>query len=259
MNAPPLERYYLPEPEEGLLGIRESDHALRVMRHRPGDRIALFDGAGTEWIAEVTGRSGRRLAFRKIAERKTPPPARRIAIAQAVLKAKAMDLFFQKVTELGVTEIFPVVCARSVEPGESAARKHARWMEIAVAAAKQSRRAWLPAIRKPVDLESVCRESASYPLRLFGSLEGGSPPLRAILSARRKASEHGVLALIGPEGDLTPGERTLLEEAGFLPVSFSPNVLRSETAALFCAAVFLYEIAGARSGEEEGGLWQEIS
>ncbi|QSR84976.1 16S rRNA (uracil(1498)-N(3))-methyltransferase [Methylacidimicrobium sp. B4] len=252
-----MERYYWPKPEEDLLGIRESDHALRVMRHREGDRIVLFDGVGREWIAEVTGRRGRQLAFRRIAERRVAPPPWRIAIAQAILKAKAMDLFFQKAIELGVTEIFPVLCARSIEPEERVGQKQARWTEIAIAAAKQSGRAWLPTIHAPIGLGALGRESSSYPLRLFGSLYEGAPPLRSLFAAHRKEAERGVLSLIGPEGDLTPAERTYLEDAGFLPVSLSPTVLRAETAALFCAAAFLYELADEGSGRREEGVWQK--
>ncbi|VVM07729.1 partial Ribosomal RNA small subunit methyltransferase E, partial [Methylacidimicrobium cyclopophantes] len=223
-----MERYYLAQPEENLLGAQESEHALRVMRRRPGDRITLFDGAGTEWIAEVTGREGRRLAFRKIAERKVAPPSWKIAIAQALLKAKAMDLVFQKVTELGVTEIFPVFCDRSVERREGAERKRARWTEITIAAAKQCRRAWLPKIHPLTDLGELSREASAYPVRLFGSLQAGVPPLRSLLPLLRKEAERGVLCLIGPEGDLTPAERSRLEGWGFRPVSLSPTVLRSE-------------------------------
>ncbi|VVM04630.1 RsmE family RNA methyltransferase [Methylacidimicrobium tartarophylax] len=252
-----MERYYLPRPEENLLGPQESDHALRVMRRRVGDRILLFDGAGTEWVAEVRGRSGRRLFFRKIAERKVPPPPGKIGIAQALLKAKAMDLFFQKATELGVTEIFPLLCTRSVERREGMERKHARWIEIAIAAAKQSRRAWLPTIHSPIELGLLGRETSSYPLRLFGSLQEGAPSLRVLLAARRTEAQRGVLSLIGPEGDLTPAEQAVLEEEGFLPASLGPTVLRSETAALFSAAVFLYELAGGGVEENGKGRWQE--
>ncbi|MDD4931867.1 MAG: RsmE family RNA methyltransferase [Methylacidiphilaceae bacterium] len=252
-----MERYYLPRRDENLLGPQESDHALRVMRRRAGDRILLFDGAGTEWTAEITGRSGRRLAFRKIAERKVAPPPGKIGIAQGLLKSKAMDLFFQKATELGVTEIFPVLCARSVEWREGMERKQARWIEITVAAAKQSQRAWLPTIHPPVEIGELGRKTSSYPLRLLGSLQEGAPPLRALFPLHRKEAQRGVLSLIGPEGDLTPAERTALEEEGFLPVSLSRTVLRSETAALFCAAVFLYEMAGEGAEEREKGLWQE--
>ncbi len=252
-----MERYYLPRPEEDLLGPQESDHALRVMRRRAGDRILLFDGAGTEWIAEVTRRSGRRLSFRKIAERKVAPPPRKIGIAQALLKAKAMDLFVQKATELGVTEIFPVLCARSVAWREGIEHKQARWIEITVAAAKQSGRAWLPTIHSPVEIGDLDQETSSYPLRLFGSLQESAPPLRALFPLHREAAQRGVLSLIGPEGDLTPVERTLVEEGGFFPVSLSPTILRSETAALFCAAVFLYEMSGERDEEREKGVWQE--
>ncbi len=254
-----MERYYWPRPEEELLGIEESNHALQVMRHRPGDRIFLFDGAGTEWMAEVTGRNGRRLAFRRLMERKVAPPLRRIGIAQALLKTKAMDLFFQKTTELGVTEIFPVLCARSIEPGGRAEQKRARWIEIAIAAAKQSGRAWLPTIHSPVGLGAIGGATSGYPVRLFGSLQEDAPPLRALFSARRKEAEQGVLSLIGPEGDLTPAERTILEGVGFLPVSLSPTVLRSETAALFCAAVFLYELGEGGAGKKDSELWQETS
>lgn len=252
-----MERYYLPPPEDNLLGAQESDHALHVMRQRAGERITLFDGAGTEWIAEVTGRRGRRLAFRKIAERKVAPPPWKIGIAQAILKAKAMDLFLQKATELGVTEIFPVLCARSVEHREGGERKRARWTEIAIAAAKQSRRAWLPTIHPAVEIGELGRETSSYPLRLFGSLQEGAPPLRSLLSAHREEARQGVLSLIGPEGDLTPAERTILEEMGFLPASLGPTVLRSETSALFCAAVFLYELAASGTDQRKNELWQE--
>ena len=129
-----------------------SHHLVRVMRLVAGDEIAVFDGEGHEFQARVV-RADRKGAVVAIGQpiRSAPEPAVAAVLVQAVLKGDKMDAVVRDATMAGVARVVPVITERSVVGLSALARGHAheRWQRIAVASAKQCRRARLPAIDAP--------------------------------------------------------------------------------------------------------------
>ena len=122
------------------------------MRLVAGDEVAVFDGEGHEYQARVV-RADRKGAAVAIGEPilSAPEPAVAAVLVQAVLKGDKMDAVVRDATMAGVARVVPVVTERSVVGLSALARGHAheRWQRIAVASAKQCRRARLPAIDAP--------------------------------------------------------------------------------------------------------------
>ena len=153
-------RFYVPglDPTrpETILPSDESHHLVRVMRLAVGDEIAIFDGEGHEFQARVV-RADRNAAAVAIGEPilGTPEPAVPTVLVQAVLKGDKMDAVVRDATMAGVARIAPIVTERSLVGLNTLARGHAheRWQRVAVASAKQCRRARLPAIDAPRPLE----------------------------------------------------------------------------------------------------------
>ena len=146
-----------------------------------------------------------------------------------------MDLIVRQATEAGVRRIVPLLSRHSVprlESGEEAARKVARWQRIAREALQQSGNPRLPEILPPVRLEEYLGgQIAGTGLFLHQEpLEGGS--LHELLAE----AQREILLLVGPEGGLAEPEVEWLLARGFRPVHVGPNILRSETAALFALA-----------------------
>ena len=147
-------------------------------------------------------------------------------------------------TELGVTEIWPIASERSVPKPSGEKRISTRWDSIALSACKQSGQNWLPKIHEAAPLDHFLASPDPAPPvgRIIGSLQPEAKPLPTLLASARQSGQPLALdLLIGPEGDFTPSELGRARSAGFQPASLGPLVLRSETASLFLASVLHYE------------------
>lgn len=206
----------------------ELRHLRDVLRLRAGDRIELFDGEGSGWIAEIlsVGVASADVALLEpIAHPRESPLA--LTLAVGLLKGAKLDWVVEKATELGVTRLVPFVSARSV----ARTARVARWRTIAAAAAAQSGRVAYPAIDEVCGLSAVLALRSAHERAVLFWEEGTAPLER---DARPAAS---ALVVTGPEGGFTAAEATQAATAGFAIARLGPRVLRAETAPLVAAAL----------------------
>ena len=240
-----VHRFYLAPDEwtspQPTLGPEDSHHCADVLRLQVGDRVTLFDGAGSV-AAAVLCEVHRKHCRVTIGERTSSPPLKcSITLVQAVPKGKNMDLILQKAVELGASTIVPLITRRTVvkldECDES--RKRERWQQIAMEACKQCGRNRVPEVTLPCSLEEFLNQPRTG-LLLLASLQPGAVTIKEALA---KAAEHRfVTVLVGPEGDFTPEESAAALDAGAIPVTLGPMILRAETAALYCLSVLGHEL-----------------
>jgi len=200
----------------------ESLHALRSLRLGPGDRVTLFDGAGTTCPGEIVRIDGDRVIARAGAAG-PPLPSSRIVIASALPKGRRLAWMVQKLSALGVAEFIPVRFRRSVVRWTPS--KGAKLEKIAAEAAKQCGRAELMVLRPETEVVALAGRGAVY----VADPSGGTTLARSL----QKGVESSTV-VIGPEGGLAPGE---LEALGGIRVSLGPTILRIETAAVAAASV----------------------
>ena len=229
---------------------------VQVLRLQPGAELALFDGQGGQWRAEILIMGRKQVSVRLASfaatecELLTP-----VTLALGMPANERMDGLVEKATELGVAAIQPLVCERSVLrlTGERAQRKTAHWQAVAVAACEQSGRNrvpqiapplsfsdWLAALLRPGDTAATAAAAATTARRWLLSLSPQAQPLARRLSGLTSPGEAAGLTLLsGPEGGLSPAEIAGAEGVGFSAVSLGPRVLRADTAplaALACVA-----------------------
>jgi 16S rRNA (uracil1498-N3)-methyltransferase len=231
-------RLFVPAERLAGLGLTitgdDYRYLARVLRSRVGDRVALFDGAGTEVEAEVT-RVGKQDADLTLgARRAVPTGADAVAITLLVVvpRGERMDLVVQKTTELGVARIVPVTTGRSVARPE--AKQRARWERIARESARQCGRADVPRIDAPLTLDEALADR-ELPAARFALWEGEQArSLRAVLAAAFTPGHQNpaTALLVGPEGGFSSDEIGAARAAGFDPVGVGPRILRVETAAI---------------------------
>lgn len=241
----PGHRFFQPDLATGQLSPEESHHAVHVLRLRPGDSAAVFDGRGTEARVRLTSDDPEKVSFETLSTAKTPRPVCRIRFGQALIKPSGMELLIQKLTELGVAEIWPIASERSVSKPEGEKRISSRWQSIALSACKQSGQNWLPKIPEaaPLDTFLAAPDPAPPVARIIGSLQPEARPLPILVAdAKKQGALPALDVLIGPEGDFSPAEIGRARAAGFRPASLGPLVLRSETASIFVAAALYYEL-----------------
>ena len=223
--AAPGARVHLPE--------HAAHHAREVLRLRSGDAVRIFDGAGHEWAA-VLDAVTRREVTAHLGEAVSPraESTLRLVLALSPLKGDRMELVVQKTTELGVSEIWPVVTARTdaaARPALQGSRQE-RWDKVASGAAEQCGRAVVPSIAATSTLEKLVH--APFDGTRAVLLERGTPP--PLTSLPRP---EALLLLIGPAGGFEDWEAQHLEEAAFVGTGLGPRILRAETAAVAVVAL----------------------
>jgi 16S rRNA (uracil1498-N3)-methyltransferase len=196
------------------LTVPDRHHLARVLRLRDGDPLVVSDGIGG-WRQATFG-SPVALAGPVVNEMAPQPP---ITMVFAPVKGDRPEWLVQKLTEIGVDRIVPLLAARSVvrwDPRRSGSALE-RLRRVAREAAMQSRRARLPIIDNPVDFLTAVR----WPEACVTSPEGVAPSL-----------EHPTV-LVGPEGGWSAEELG----AASTVTTLGQQVLRSETAGVVAASL----------------------
>jgi 16S rRNA (uracil1498-N3)-methyltransferase len=202
------------------LDPREESHLFRILRARPGESVALLDGHGTTGTAVVE--SDRRL--RLDSKRTVPPPVRRLHLFFAPPKKQKLDALLKQAVELGVSELVPMLCERSVvQPGESSVA--GRWVDLLFEACKQSGNPFLPSVASPKPFaEALVRARGTCGALVVGSNRTGVFPDLGTAS--------DVAFFVGPEGGFTDAETDAMFAAGAVPLRIGEWTLRVETAAV---------------------------
>lgn len=230
-------RYFvdtLPEVGRTRLDGALAHHLVTVLRLRPGATFVLGDGRGGTATATVLAVGKKHLDADVQDLQQEPVPARRLHLAFAPPKLARAEWLFEHGTEVGVAVFHPLWTSRTRPQGE----RIDRWRKLCAAAAGQCDRAWLPEVRAPREFAEFLADAAQPAHRFVGAADGDSfapcdtPPGEAVL-------------LIGPEGGFSAEEAAAARAAGFLPRRFGPHILRTETAAIVGAALWI--AAGERS------------
>lgn len=220
---------------------------VQVLRMQPGEQVTLFEGqpGAGEWLATIThmGRSNVHVHIdAHIAVERESHHS--VHLLTGIIANERMDWLMEKATELGVASITPLLAERSVLKlkGERADKKRAHWQAVAVAACEQCGRNRVPTVHEAVTLTDWVQRHATL-LKVAQcfmlSLTQGAQPLQQ--HSVIVGNERPMVFLSGPEGGLTTTEEILAREAGFLPVTLGPRILRAETAPL--AALAMLDLA----------------
>ena len=150
-----------------------------------------------------------------------------------------MESIIQKATELGVSEIAPVACRRSVVQlgGEKAGARRERWQRVAMEAAKQCRRPLIPMVRAPENFAPAIAGVSGGSLFLLPWESEHTCSLKEVLAGDAPGE---IFILIGPEGGFEPEEVLQAVRQGAVAVSLGPRILRTETAGPACLAAVMY-------------------
>jgi 16S rRNA (uracil1498-N3)-methyltransferase len=234
-------RFYIDEREASpgkklLIRDPERHHILHVLRLRAGDTIELFEASGSRYSARILECLEDALSVEVIERREEPPPHVPITLLQGIPRSRTMDLIVQKCTELGVSEIVPILCERSgYEPTGS---RLERWRKIAREACKQCGRSRVPEIGPPRRFADFIPTVSGGRRLLLDPAETG----RTFRDAVRETSGRTLFLLVGPEGGLTLEEVGLAVQSGFTAASLGETILRAETAAIVAVGILRYEL-----------------
>lgn len=231
--------FYVPDAETAAeLPAEEAHHAIKVLRLKEADEMMLMDGKGNFYRAEVTLISNHHCLFR-ILEKLPQQPSWEGRVRLAIAPTKMNDRtewLAEKATEVGIDELSFLNCQFS----ERRSLKTERIEKIVVAAVKQSRKAWLPAVNGLEPFRQfVSRQSSGF--RYIAHCYSEVPRVNLFDELCRLNASDDALVLVGPEGDFSIDEVRYAVSQGFISVDLGKSRLRTETAGL--SAVMMMQLA----------------
>ena len=215
-----------------VLNEENSKHIVQVLRMQEGKQIKLTDGLGNIFLAEITDAHKKKCTVKIITREFIEPTNSKVCIAVSPVKNNSrLEWFLEKATEVGVTEIVPLMCDRT----EKQFLKQDRMKGILISALLQSQQAWLPILIEPQKFESFVNARKDENKFIAHCEEDKKLSLQTVVSSLQPINSSTVL--IGPEGDFTKEEITLALENNYTPVALGNTRLRTETAALVAATL----------------------
>jgi 16S rRNA (uracil1498-N3)-methyltransferase len=209
-----------------------ANHLVRVLRARVGQDFDIATGA-TVRRGRISSVDDARVDF-DLGEEISRTHLAEITLVLAVFKFDRMEWAIEKCTELGVSQIVPVIARRTDAHLAAASAKRAeRWQRIARQAAEQSRRATPPQIAAPIKLAEALNLPAT--LRIVLAESEQQALLRDVV--KPQTAEGEIVLAVGPEGGWTEGELQSFRQSGWTSASLGNTILRAETAAMAATAI----------------------
>jgi 16S rRNA (uracil1498-N3)-methyltransferase len=241
-----MHRFFIPanlfQTSEIALPADVSQQICRVLRLKTGSEILLLDGLGFEYPARLCEVNEAHCTA--TAQTKQPSlgePATRLTLLVGITQRDKFELILQKCTEIGITEILPIITSRTlVQKMADVEDKYTRWKKIIREAAEQSHRGRIPLLSPTMKYaEAISSNHNPETLKLVLWEDESETAIKSVL---REYGGREVVLIIGPEGGLSAEEVVAARHYGFQPVSLGKRILRMETAAMIAAGLVIYEL-----------------
>ena len=228
-------------------------HLVQVLRAKPGEKVLISDGEGTDYECTVSEVHDAEMSAEEVllhidfVEEMHELPAE-IYLFQGLPKQDKMELIVQKAVELGAHAVIPLETKNTVVKLDEkrAAKKVERWQAIAEAAAKQSKRSIIPEVMPVMKWKEAMRFVENFDLRLIPY--ENAKDIRHTMEELRKLPKHGKIAVfIGPEGGFADVE---IEDAmvhGIEPITLGKRILRTETAAITSMSILMLTLESSEA------------
>ena len=229
-----LHRFYLKNLITGdTFDITDRDliHQWRsVFRYNVGSQVILFDGSGTEYLCMISSLRNLGATVEVIQKKKMEKNARKnLWLCLSIIKKDNFELVVEKATELGVTNIVPVLSERS----EKKNLNMERLQKIAIESSEQSGRGDIPIIHEVVELSDLIKNDKLPKEKIVLHPEG------EYIGEFLEKNPRELAIFIGPEGGWSDREMKEFSEHNILAISLGSQILRAETAAIAVSSLLL--------------------
>ncbi|MEE0811193.1 RsmE family RNA methyltransferase [Blautia sp.] len=238
------------EPEqvgEKEITITGSDvnHIKNVLRMKPEETILISSGESLEYTCYIRElKEEEIIAHIMYVQESGYELLSRLYLFQGLPKSDKMELIIQKAVELGVHEIIPVASKRAVVKldARKEEKKRTRWQAISESAAKQSKRMYVPEVRKVMSFSQAVEYAGQLDVVLVPyELAKGMGETREIIGKIKKGQSVGIF--IGPEGGFEEAEVELaVEKANAKAITLGKRILRTETAGLTVLSILMFTL-----------------
>ena len=224
-----LPYFYVPEINSSITTLDEtnSKHVVTVLRMKKGEELLLTDGKGKKAQAIIVDDHRKKCTVQVTKVEETPILTPSISIGISLLKnTSRLEWFMEKATELGITEIVPLICDHT----EKQHFKEERMQQILISAMLQSQQSRMPLLHQLVDFAEIINRKHAIKLIAYCGY-ASKQKLNSI------PITSDTLILIGPEGDFSKQEFNDAVEKGFQPVTLGNTRLRTETAGIVAGTI----------------------
>ena len=223
---------------EVIIDKDDSFHIVKVMRMRVGEEVIVSDNTNS-YLTKIKVLDEKGVILEVLEKLDNNPELNlEVSIAQGIVRKDKMEEVLSKITALGATSYIPVNMERcNIKIKEE---KRDRQLKIIKEASEQSMRNKLMSLLNIVSFKELLKLKSNYDVCLFASTKAtlDNPNFKQVL---KNNDVKSVLVVIGPEGGISPKEEELMEEAGFLPITLGPRILRTELAPLYIMSAISYE------------------
>lgn len=220
------------DPAQEIIVLEEdsSRHIAQVLRMKAGEELQLTDGKGNLLRAEIVEENKKHCRVKVLNAAHKARNARTTTIAISLLKnSSRFEWFLEKATEIGVTEIVPLICERT----ENQRFRTDRMKAILISAMLQSQQSWMPVLQEPVQFSKTIHTFNQQQKFIAHCMDEEKRNFVDLISSELSSQ----LILIGPEGDFTKPEAESALKNHFIPVSLGETRLRTETAGIVAATL----------------------
>ena len=221
-----MDLFYSKNIDEYKLSIEESKHCLNSLRMKINDVILVTNGKGLIYSCKIQNIENKQVVYEKLKIIYQSNRKIKLHIAVAPPKNKVrFEWLLEKVTEIGVDIISPIICDHS----ERIKINHLRSERILISAMKQSKNAILPILNKIQTFQEIIQNcnTNSYIAHCYNKKQIN---LKMILENNK--NPENITLFIGPEGDFSEKELNFAEKEGLVPITLGEQRLRTETAAV---------------------------
>ena len=206
-----------------------SKHMINVLRMGKGEEVLLTDGKGKKAKASIVDDNRKKCMVEISSMTAEKERKNKVIIGISLIKnSSRFEWFLEKATEIGVSEIFPLLCDRT----EKEKFRFDRMQNILISAMLQSQQWWSPILHEPTEFEKAIH--LSFEQKFIAHCEESN---KKSLSSQQLNNLTSQVILIGPEGDFTHEEIASAIKNNFVPVSLGNTRLRTETAGMVAATL----------------------
>jgi 16S rRNA (uracil1498-N3)-methyltransferase len=227
----PAPIFYISEPvTQPLITLSEetSKHVVQVLRMKTADEVNLSDGNGTLYQTAIVDAHKKSCTVRVLNTKYEERKIKEVSIGISLLKnTSRFEWFLEKATEIGVSEIIPLLCDRT----EKHQFRFERMNNILISAMLQSQQYWLPKLHQPLAFDQAI-SSLSSEVKLIAHCENEQKK-----DVKDYSNSSSTQILIGPEGDFSREEISAALRLNYHPVTLGQTRLRTETAGVVAAAI----------------------
>jgi len=221
INMKKLHRFLLPNlPKDKSFSINEKDfvHQIKnVLKFSLGEELVLFAPFSNDLKCKISSLEKTSISFEVLEEIEKIEIPKSITACISIVKKDNFELITQKLVELGVSTLIPIISDRTIKQSLNMERLE----KISIEALEQSGHSNKMTILEPVSLEESLKQNQGKSCIYF-DIEG-------------KTMNESVSVdcfYIGPEGGWSDNDKELFEKYSTLPYQLGQSVLRAETASI---------------------------